>query len=77
MKIYQEMDSDELREAILNIFKWVHSYSILMCESGGHSLVVSENQHPNGEDALKRRGPLYLAIKDSDDYVVSVKFGVN
>ena len=74
IKIHREMDSDELKEAILNTFKWVHSYSILTCESGGHSLVESDDQNPNGEDVVKRRGPLYLAIKDSDDYVVSVIF---
>ena len=30
IKIYQEMDSDELKEAIFNTFKGVHSYSMLM-----------------------------------------------
>ena len=66
------MDSVEVNEAILNTFKWVHSYSILTCEGGGHSLVKSDDQNPNGEDVVKHRGPLYLPIKDSDDYVVSV-----
>ena len=64
------MDSVELKEAISSTFKWVHSYSILTCESGGHSLVESDDQNPNG-DVVWHRGPLYLAIKDSDDYVVS------
>ena len=68
IKIYQEMDCDELEEAISSTFKWVHSYSILTCESGGHSLVASDDQNPNREDVVKRGGP---AIKDSDDYVVS------
>ena len=58
----------------MNTFKWVHSYSILTCENGGHSLVESDDHNPNGEDVIKRRGPLYLAIKDSNDYVVSVIF---
>ena len=70
--IYREMDSDGVKEAILNTFKWVHSYSILSCESGGHSLIKSSDQSPSGEDIIKRRGPLYLAINNSDDYVVSV-----
>ena len=38
-------------------------YSILTCESGGHFLVESNDQNPNEEDVVKRRGPLYLAIK--------------
>ena len=71
VKIYREMDFVELKEVILSTFKWVRSYSILTCESGGHSLVESDDQNPNGEDVVRRRGPLYLAIKDSDDYMVS------
>ena len=53
----------------------MHSYSILTCESGGHYFVESDDQNPNGEDVVKHRGPLYLAVKDSDDYVVSDIFG--
>ena len=71
VKIYRDMNSDELKEAILNIFKWVHSYTVLGCQSGGHLLVVNDNQLLSGEDVAKRRGPLYLAIEDSEDYVVS------
>ena len=72
VKIYCEMNSDELKETILNTFKWVRSYTNLACQSSGHSLVVNDNQHLNGEELVKRRGPLYLAIKDSEDYVVSM-----
>lgn len=72
VKIYREMNSDEVKEAILNTFKWVRSYTILACQSGGHSLVVSDNQDLNGEEMVKRRGPLYLAIEDSEEYVVSM-----
>ena len=72
MKIYREMNSDELKGTILNTFKWVRSYTILACQSGGHSLVVNDDQHLNGEELVKRRGPLYLAIEDSEDYVVSM-----
>ena len=59
-----------MKKAIFNAFKWVQSYLILTCESGGRSLLESDDQNPNG-DVVKRRYPLYLAIKDSDDYVVS------
>ena len=33
--------------------------------------MVNDNQLLSGEDVAKRRGPLYLAIEDSEDYVVS------
>ena len=55
VKISKEMDSAELKEAILNVFKWVRSYTVLACESGGHILVESEIQDPSGEDVIKRR----------------------
>ena len=76
VKIYRGMNSDELKEAILNTFKWLRSYTILACQSGGTSLVVNDNQHLSGEEMVKRRGPLYLAIEDSEDYVVSMRDGV-
>ena len=62
IKIYREMDADDLKETILNAFKWVRSYVFLTCESGGHTLMESDEQ-----------GPLYLSIKKCDDYVVGYK----
>ena len=73
VKFYREMDDNELQQTILNAFKWVRSYTVLACEGSGHTLIDSSKQRLSGDDVTKRRGPLYLAVKECDDYVVSIR----
>ena len=65
------MDNDEVKDEILDAFKWVRSYRVLDTTGSGHYLEVAKDQDLDGDGIVNRRGYLYLCAKDCDEFIVS------
>ena len=50
---------EDLDKCICWVFG-IHDYTFLECINNGHKLVVSSNQQMDGQDAIQRRGCLYI-----------------
>ena len=49
IKLHRYMDYDEVKDEILDAFKWVRSYRVLDTTGGGHYLEVAKDQDLDGD----------------------------
>ena len=70
--IHRGMSSTAVQKAILDQFKWVQSYTLLVPGRDGSTLEKADNQHPNGNDIVDKRGQVYLREEKSDPFIVSL-----
>lgn len=76
IKIDRCMDDEEVKEAILNEFKWVRSFSLLAPDpkTRGNSLKMDSKQNTDGNCLVEKRGCLYVAVKEGDEYIVRLTY---
>ena len=62
LKFTRSMRSEEIKQHIMRAFK-VQSFVVLECDTAGHHLIKAGNQSLDGEEAIERKGGLYLCEK--------------
>lgn len=50
----------------------IHDYTFLECVNNGNKLIVSSNQQMDGQDAIQRRGCLYICKSAAKAYIYIV-----
>ena len=70
--IHRGMSSKTVQKAILDQFKWIQSYTLLVAGKDGSTLEKADNQRSNGNDMVDKRGQVYLREEKSDPFIVSL-----
>lgn len=60
-----------MKQIILSHFKWVQSYTVLSLGRDGNKLEEADNQHPDGNELVDKRGQVYVQEQRGDPFIVS------
>lgn len=74
MVIDRSMSGAQVKRVILSQFKWVHSYMLLSLSPDGSKLEIADNQCPDGNEVVDKRGHMYLHEERASPFIVSWPF---